>query len=62
LLDGSKQLLFDVSRDLGEREDLAAQHPERVRALKGMIDAWEKDVDAEAAEARRVPGPQPSVR
>jgi arylsulfatase A len=62
LLDGSKQLLFDVSRDLGEREDLAAQHPERVRALKGMIDAWEKDVDAEAAEARRVPGPPPSVR
>ena len=62
LLDGSKQLLFDVSRDLGEREDLAAQHPDRVRVLKGMIDAWEKDVDAEAAEAPRVPGPQPSVR
>ena len=56
VLDGSKQLLFDVSRDPGERDDLAAQHPDRVRALKGMIETWEKDVDSEAAAASgRVP-------
>jgi arylsulfatase A-like enzyme len=51
VLDGSKQLLFDVSRDMGERDDLAAQHPDRVRLMKGMIETWEKDVDAEAAAA-----------
>ena len=50
LLDGSKQLLFDLSRDPGERDDLAAQHPDRVRVLKGMIETWEKDVDAEAVK------------
>jgi len=47
MLDGSKQLLFDVSRDPGERDDLAAQHPDRVRLLKGLIETWEKDVDAD---------------
>jgi arylsulfatase A-like enzyme len=60
MLDDSKQLLFDLSRDLGEREDLAAQHPDRVRILKGMIETWEKDVDAEAAKTLktvRKPGP-----
>jgi arylsulfatase A-like enzyme len=48
ILDGSKQLLFDVVRDPGERDDLAAQHPDRVRRLKEMLDAWEKDVGATA--------------
>jgi arylsulfatase A-like enzyme len=56
VLDGSKQLLFDVSRDPGERDDLAAQHPDRVRVLKGMIDTWEKGVEAEAAREPKKPG------
>jgi arylsulfatase A len=49
LIDGSIQMLFDVTRDPGERHDLAAQHPEIVARLKAQIEAWEKDVDAEAA-------------
>ena len=48
LLDGTLQLLFDVKRDPGERNDLAVQRPEVVRALKPLVDAWEKDVDGEA--------------
>ena len=56
LLDGSQPLLFDVSRDLGERDDLAARHPDRVRTLKGLLEAWEKDVDAEAAKTAKKPG------
>jgi arylsulfatase A-like enzyme len=48
ILDGSKQLLFDVARDPGERDDLAAQHPERVLRLKEMLDAWEQDVGGTA--------------
>ncbi len=42
--EGLKQLLFDVTRDPGEREDLAARYPDRVRRLKAMLDAWEKDI------------------
>ena len=42
--EGLKQLLFDVTRDPGEREDLAARYPDRVRRLKEMLDAWEKDI------------------
>ncbi len=53
VLDGSKQLLFDVTRDPGERDDLAAQHSDRVRRLKEMLDAWEKDVAGTAAPAGR---------
>jgi arylsulfatase A len=51
LLDGSQQLLFDVGRDAGERDDLAVRHPDRVQKLKAQIEAWEKDVDADAMKA-----------
>jgi arylsulfatase A-like enzyme len=51
LLDGSQQLLFDVGRDAGERDDLAVRHPDRVQKLKAQIEAWEKDVDADAVKA-----------
>ena len=37
--------LFDVAADPGERHDLTAEHPELVRKLNAMIDAWERDVD-----------------
>jgi arylsulfatase A-like enzyme len=48
VIDASNQFLFDVSRDFGEREDLAARYPDRVLKLKALIDNWEKDVDGEA--------------
>ena len=49
LLDGGLQMLFDVAQDPGERDDRAAAHPDIVAKLKPLIEAWEKDVDAEAA-------------
>jgi len=51
--DGAKQLLFDVGRDPGERDDLAAQHPDRVRRLKEMLDAWDQDVGGTVPPAGR---------
>ncbi len=33
--------LFDLSKDPGEATDLAAQHPEKVTALKAAYDAWD---------------------
>jgi len=45
LVDNRSFLLFDLSADLAERHDLAAQHPELVRKLKRRIEEWEKSVD-----------------
>jgi arylsulfatase A-like enzyme len=49
VLDGGQQLLFDVVKDPAERSDLAAVHPGVVAAFKQQIEAWEKDVNDEAA-------------
>lgn len=49
LIDGNvRVLLFDVTRDLGERDDVAAANTPVVRRLHQALLAWEKDVDAEA--------------
>lgn len=49
LIDGTaRYLMFDVRKDVGEREDLAQQQPSSVRRLRQQLLAWEKDVDAEA--------------
>lgn len=45
--------LFDLAADPGERHNLAAAHPERVRALTAAILAWEQEVGAGPAPARR---------
>lgn len=38
--------LFDMTKDPGEHNDLAAQHPELLRKFKQMHRAWEKEVAA----------------
>jgi arylsulfatase A-like enzyme len=49
LIDGNvRELLFDVSKDLAERDDVAAANPAIVRKLYQQLLAWEKDVDGEA--------------
>ena len=44
LREPERAMLFDLAADPGERNDLAARHPEIVRRLQQAIDAWEKDV------------------
>ena len=52
LLDGTERIhLFDVVKDPGEREDLAASNTAIVRKLRQQLVAWEKDVDSEAKSA-----------
>ena len=46
--------LFDLSKDLGEQEDLAGKLPELLKALSGEMDDWLKDVGARMA----VPNPE----
>ena len=57
LVDGDDLLLFDLTRDIGERNDLASSRPALVRELRGLLAAWEQDVDAEAATRRPAPSP-----
>ena len=45
---GARLMLFDVSKDLGERNDVAASNTSVVRRLHQRLLEWEKDVDAEA--------------
>jgi|GEM_PF-80571 len=37
-------LLFDVNADIGEQRNVAAQHPERVAAMRAALAAWRVDV------------------
>src|SRR4029079_2449567 len=48
LADGAKRYVFDLSKDLGERNDLTSQRQDVARRLRPLIAAWETDVDAEA--------------
>jgi arylsulfatase A-like enzyme len=40
--------LFDLSKDIGERNDLAAARPDVTRRLHLQLSEWEKDVESEA--------------
>ncbi len=52
LIDVRQFLLFDLTNDLGERNDLAARHPELVLKLKHRIAEWERDVDQKQPSSR----------
>ena len=48
--------LYDLSKDIGEATDLAAQGPGRVQAMRAAIEAWKVDV---ASGATKQPPPPP---
>ncbi len=39
-------MLFDLDEDLGEQEDRAAAHPDRVERLLTALEAWRADAGA----------------
>lgn len=45
LIDAGDSRLFDLAADPGEQRDLAAAHPDRVRALEAAIVAWEREIE-----------------
>jgi len=49
LVDGDDILLFNLPRDIGERNDVAKEHPDVARRLELLLIDWQKDVDAEAS-------------
>ncbi|HEX4946855.1 MAG TPA: sulfatase-like hydrolase/transferase [Blastocatellia bacterium] len=42
--EGENELLFDLRRDIGERDDLRYRRPDIVAALRAQFAGWEKDV------------------
>ena len=44
LVDGAQTMLFDLTKDPGERTDLAARRPDLVAQLGRLIAEWEDDV------------------
>lgn len=45
-----KPALFNLDEDLAERNNVAAQHPKRVKSLRMALAAWRKDVQSTATE------------
>ena len=46
--DGSHVMVFNVAKDVGERDDLTYSRPDIARRLRPMLTKWEAEVDAEA--------------
>lgn len=53
-----KVMLFNLKDDLGEQQDLAAQHPERVAQMRANLHAWYESVDAQFLQQKKG-GPKP---
>jgi len=51
LFDGARPLLFNLRTDIAERENLIGRHPEVAQRLRGLLAAWQAEVDAEAKQA-----------
>jgi arylsulfatase A-like enzyme len=45
--DEEKTELYDLRTDLGQRQDLAGQQPERTARMRAALAAWRKDVNAQ---------------
>ncbi len=43
MYDEEKSELYDLSDDIGERVDVAEEHPERVAAMREALDEWRRD-------------------
>ena len=55
--DGTSPQLYDLENDPGEKRDLAADHPERVRKLRGKLLGWHRALPQdEGAGLQPTPG------
>lgn len=54
IFDDGRPLLFNLRADIGERNNVIGQHPERAQRLRGLLNGWQADVerDAKAATTR----------
>lgn len=45
--------LYNLAEDIGERNDLAEKHPERVEAMRDKLHAWYQEVDAKFLQLKK---------
>ncbi len=50
--------LYNLADDIGERDDMAKQQPDRVAKMRAKLHAWYKEVDAKFLKAKPN-GPEP---
>ena len=50
MIDGTHVMVFNVRTDTGERTELANRRQDVAQRLRPLLDAWEKEVDAEIRE------------
>ena len=50
--------LYNLAEDIGEQNDVAAEHPERVERMRNRLHRWYEDVDAKFLQAKK-DGPEP---
>jgi arylsulfatase A len=48
VVDANKEFVFDIRRDISERNDLASRRQDVAQRLRTLLNAWEREVDAEA--------------
>ena len=53
IFDDQRPMLYNVRTDLGERTDMIGTRPDIAKRLLPLLDAWQKDVDAEAKSGKR---------
>jgi arylsulfatase A-like enzyme len=51
--------LYNLSSDVGERSDVAEQHPDRVAAMRADLHAWYDDVGAKFLEPQALDSERP---
>ena len=50
--------LYNLKDDLGEQNDIASKHPEKVKQMRARLHAWYKTVDAKFLQ-QKADGPKP---
>ncbi|MDF7825967.1 sulfatase [Pontiellaceae bacterium B12227] len=58
VIDG-KEALYNLDEDVGEKKNVAADHPEIVQQLKAVMQDWEKEMEENVRPAGSVENPQP---
>ena len=46
--DMGRPMLFNLRRDIGERQNVIRDHPDVARRLRARLEAWQREVEAEA--------------
>jgi arylsulfatase A-like enzyme len=42
---GQSEMLFDLSQDIGETKDLSKSHPEKLKEVRGIYNAWSSQME-----------------